>query len=29
VLEPVLEHLAGHRVEVLQVLDLVAEQHDP
>ena len=22
-------HLAGQRVEVLQVLDLVAEQHDP
>ena len=29
VLEVVLDHLAGERVEVLQVLDLVAEQHDP
>ena len=29
VLEVVLDHLAGQRVEVLQVLDLVAEHHDP
>ncbi len=29
VLEVILDHLAGQRVEVLQVLDLVAEQHDP
>ena len=29
VLEVVLDQLAGDRVEVLQVLDLVAEQHDP
>jgi hypothetical protein len=29
VLEVVLQHLAGQRVEVLQVLDLLAEQHDP
>ena len=29
VLEVVLDQLAGHRVEVLQVLDLVAEEDDP